>query len=165
VSSYGEQVVGQVRNEPDDSNQFAKLQELDGEFNRRDTYDLTQGGSAHYEWYSGEAGAAARKRGGMRLKQLTSFEFKRGKGFTDESVLEFRLLALKTIDEILARGGMGTSTAEVWAPPDPATHWQCARVRPAAGDLQAAIEQLRSDSDLDIMISSERARESAGTVR
>jgi hypothetical protein len=42
----------------------------------------------------------------MPYSELTSFQFERGKGFTEESVLSFRVLALNVIDELMRHDGV-----------------------------------------------------------
>lgn len=46
----------------------------------------------------------------MSYTELTSYQFERGKGFTEESVLAFRVLALNVIDDLM-RGGTATTMA------------------------------------------------------
>lgn len=46
----------------------------------------------------------------MSYTELTSYQFERGKGFTEESVLAFRVLALNVIDDLI-RGGTATTLA------------------------------------------------------
>jgi hypothetical protein len=42
----------------------------------------------------------------MPYSELTSFQFERGKGFTEDSVLSFRVLALNVIHELLRHDGV-----------------------------------------------------------
>lgn len=44
----------------------------------------------------------------MPYPELTSYEFERGRGFTEESVLKFRTLVLNVIDELTRDGATGT---------------------------------------------------------
>jgi hypothetical protein len=46
----------------------------------------------------------------MPYTELTSYKFERGTGFTEESVLEFRVLALTAINELMRKGKATTAT-------------------------------------------------------
>jgi hypothetical protein len=46
----------------------------------------------------------------MPYTELTSYQFERGTGFTEESVLEFRVLALTAINELMRKGKATTAT-------------------------------------------------------
>jgi hypothetical protein len=46
----------------------------------------------------------------MPYTKLTSYQFERGTGFTEESVLAFRVLALTAVDELMRSGQATTAT-------------------------------------------------------
>jgi hypothetical protein len=46
----------------------------------------------------------------MPYTELTSYQFERGTGFTEESVLEFRVLALTAINELMRKGKATSAT-------------------------------------------------------
>ena len=54
----------------------------------------------------------------MPYTKLTSFQFERGKGFTEESVLTFRVLALNVIDELMRHEAPGASVANFSLTPE-----------------------------------------------
>jgi hypothetical protein len=46
----------------------------------------------------------------MQYTKLTTYQFERGNGFTEESVLAFRVLALTAVDELMRSGQATTAT-------------------------------------------------------